>query len=72
MRDNFCHRCGRFMSYRKRISYRLPTPTTPRATAESGVCSCGVPILNGPPPGYASLSASQWQTLVVDDTTLRE
>ena len=42
---------------RKRISYRLPSATTPRVTAHSGVCSCSVPILDGPPPGFASLPA---------------
>ena len=45
------------MSYRKRISYRLPSATTPRVTAHGGVCSCSVPILDGPPPGFASLPA---------------
>jgi len=50
-----CHRCGGFMSYRKRLSYRVPSATTPKVTAHSGVCACSVPILDGPPPGYASL-----------------
>jgi hypothetical protein len=52
-----CHKCGGFMSYRKRISYRLPSATTPRVSANTGVCSCSVPILEGPPPGFASLPA---------------
>jgi hypothetical protein len=52
-----CHRCGGFMSYRKRVTYRLPSATTPRVTAHGGVCSCSVPILDGPPPGFASLPA---------------
>jgi hypothetical protein len=43
------------MSYRKRISYRLPSATTLRVTAHGGVCSCSVPILDGPPPGFASI-----------------
>jgi len=57
MRDTHCYRCGGFMSYRKRLSYRLPFAMTPRVTAHSGVCSCSLPILDGPPPGFASLPA---------------
>jgi hypothetical protein len=45
------------MSYRKRLSYRRPSATTPKATAHGGVCSCSVPILDGPPPGFASIPA---------------
>jgi hypothetical protein len=52
-----CHQCGGFMSYRKRLSYRLPSFATPKATPHSGVCSCRVPILDGPPPGFASIPA---------------
>lgn len=52
-----CHTCGGFMSYRKRVSYRLPSAATPRATAHRGLCSCNVSRLDGPPPGYASIPA---------------
>jgi hypothetical protein len=45
------------MSYRKRISYRLPSAATPQVTPHSGVCLCSVPILDGPLPGFASLPA---------------
>jgi hypothetical protein len=57
MHATHCHRCGGFMSDRKRISYRLPSAATPRVTPNSGVCACSVPILDGPPPGFASLRA---------------
>ena len=57
MHEIHCHGCGGFMSYRKRISYRLPSAATHRVPPHSGVCSCNVPILDGPPPGFASLPA---------------
>lgn len=57
MHETHCHRCGGFMSYRKRISYRLPSAATLRVPPHTGVCSCSVPILDGPPPGFASLPA---------------
>jgi hypothetical protein len=55
MQGLFCYGCGGFMSYRKRLSYRLPSSAASRATPHSGVCSCSVPILEGPPPGFASI-----------------
>lgn len=63
MLDTHCHQCGGFMSYRKRISYRLPSPRTARVTAHGGACTCSVPVPDGPPPGFASLLAmpSAWR-----------
>lgn len=55
MHAMFCHGCGGFMSYRKRLSYRLPAAGASRAPPHSGVCSCSVAILEGPPPGFASI-----------------
>jgi hypothetical protein len=57
MHATHCHRCGGFMSYRRQISYRLPSATTLRVPPHPGVCSCSVPILDGPPPGFASIPA---------------
>jgi hypothetical protein len=57
MQGIFCYRCGGFMSYRKRLSYRLPSAATPRVPPHSGVCSCTVPVLDRPPPGFASIRA---------------
>ena len=57
MRDTHCYRCGGFMSYRQRVSYRVPSDTRPRVIPHGNVCSCRVPILDGPPPGYASIAS---------------
>jgi hypothetical protein len=57
MRYTHCHKCGGFMGYRRQISYRLPSATTPRVAPHGGVCSCSVSILDGPPPGFASVPA---------------
>jgi len=57
MQGTHCHRCGGSLGYRKRLSYRLPSDTTVKVAPHDGACSCAVAILDGPPPGFASLPA---------------
>jgi hypothetical protein len=49
-----CHACGGFIGDPSYVSYRLPTPAAPAAIPRSGLCTCGPPIVYGPPPGHAS------------------
>ena len=55
MRYTHCHECGGFISNRRRISYRLPSATTPRVGPHGAVCSCSASMLNGPLHGFASV-----------------
>lgn len=48
-----CHACGGFIGDPTFISYRLPTPNG-LAAPRSGLCTCGAPIVYGPPPGRSS------------------
>lgn len=57
MFETHCHACGGFLTSRRRLSYRVPSPDTPRAIPQGGACTCSVSILDGPPPGYASVPA---------------
>jgi hypothetical protein len=54
MMDIHCQACGGFIGDPSYISYRLPTPVSPAAVPRSGLCTCGAPIIYGPPPGHVS------------------
>ncbi|HTD69629.1 MAG TPA: hypothetical protein VK647_04185 [Gemmatimonadales bacterium] len=54
MTEIHCHSCGGFIGDPSYISYRSPTPAAPAAVPRSGLCTCGVPIVYGPPPGHSS------------------
>jgi len=49
-----CHVCGGFIGDPGYVSYRLPTPAAPAAVPRSALCTCGAPIIYGPPPGHSS------------------
>lgn len=50
-----CDACGGFMNDPSNISYRVPVATEPAPAPHSGLCACTVPIVYGPPPGFASM-----------------
>ena len=49
-----CHDCGGFISEPERISFRLPSSTRSLAVPHSALCTCALPVVYGPPPGYLS------------------
>lgn len=57
MIDIHCHACGGFITVPERISYRLPADPVAVAVPRSGICTCGVSVVFGPPSGYASIPA---------------
>jgi hypothetical protein len=52
-----CDICGGMMYDEASISYRLATGTVMVAVPHSGLCTCPVPVVYGPPPGFASMPA---------------
>lgn len=52
-----CHACGGRMNDRRRVAYRVAAATVRRAAPHQGACTCPQSVLDGPPPGFASMPA---------------
>ena len=52
-----CYNCGGFISEPKQISHRVATNAAHgvfAALPHSALCTCTLPVVYGPPAGYAS------------------
>lgn len=57
MQQLHCGTCGGLISDLSKVSYRLPSRTLSAPAGHGDPCGCPVPVIYGPPAGFASIPA---------------
>jgi hypothetical protein len=55
MREVHCGTCGGVIGDLAKVSYRLPNRGAAELLPGEGRCECPVPVVYGPPAGFASM-----------------
>jgi hypothetical protein len=50
-----CGTCGGVIADPSKVSFQLPNPANTPARSREGPCRCAVPVVYGPPAGFASI-----------------